>query len=93
MTRPDKISTVTDHSVEKILVGSVKVPMGVIEESYLMIVDKYKATTFKKYTAIYQLCYLCKSLRMPSNVLIWACSTRLKKIIEPENNCFYRVIS
>ena len=65
---------------EKILVGDAQVPMGVTEESYAMTVSKFKATAFKKYAARYQVSYLRKSLRKPSNVTIRACSTRLEEI-------------
>ena len=65
---------------EKVLVGDTLVPMGVTEVSYTMTISKFKASAFKKYAARYQVSYLSKRLRKPSNVTIRACSTRLKGI-------------
>ena len=51
---------------EKILVGYTQSPMGVTEKSYTIAISKLKATAFKKYATRYQVSYIRKSLRKPS---------------------------
>ena len=68
----------------KNLVSDAQVPMGFREESFEMIIDKFKATAFsKKYAARYQLSYLRKSQLKSSSIAIQAYSTRLEEINWP----------
>ena len=59
---------IEDHSNLRMVMCNAKVSMQVIGESYQTIVEKFKGIGFKKYTARYQVNYLCKIIFKPSNV-------------------------
>ena len=60
--------------------------MGVTEKSYTIAISKLKATAFKKYATRYQVSYIRKSLRKPSQEygtdLLWTYAENLTEVVE-----------
>ena len=73
--------TVTKGLVASDSTTSIATPRGITEDSFKLLLDKFKNQAFKDFAAQHQVNYLRQNLRKPVGVTARACAGRLQEKI------------